>query len=63
MKKRTSTALTTAAIGVAAGAAAYMMTSGQSRSNRRRSKSFKRNANRAINQVGEFIDSVSSMMR
>jgi gas vesicle protein len=49
-------------VGVAVGAAAYLMNS-QSSSMRRTSRQIKRNTGRALRQVGEFIGNVSYMIK
>ena len=61
MNKTTSTIITSACVGMAAGAAAYMMSgSGSAHVNTRK---LKRSTGRALRQVGEFIGNVSYMIR
>lgn len=55
---RTSAVITTCCVGVAVGAAAYMMAG-----NRKQVKKMKRSTGKALRQVGSFIDNVSYMMR
>jgi hypothetical protein len=62
MNKTTSAIVTTACLGVAAGAAAYMM-NGDSRAMRNRTRRLKRTTGRALRQVGEFIGNVSYMIK
>lgn len=59
MSKRTSAIITTACVGMAAGAAAYMI----SGSNSSKAKKLKKSTGRALRQVGDFIDNVSYMMK
>lgn len=61
MNKRTTATLTTAAIGMAACTAAYMMTSGKTQN--KHVKLLKKNTGKALRQMGDFIDNVSYMMR
>lgn len=60
-KNTTAAITTTAAIGVAVGAAAYMMSG--NRNMRSRTKQLRKNTGKALRQVGSFIDNVSYMMR
>jgi hypothetical protein len=62
MNRTTSTIVTTACLGVAAGAAYYMMNS-DSRAMKSRTRKIKRSTGRALRQVGEFIGNVSYMIR
>lgn len=62
MNKRTTATITTAAIGMAAATAAYMMT-GKGHSSNKHVKKLKKNTGKALRQVGDFIDNVSYMMR
>lgn len=59
MSKRTNAIITTACMGVAAGAAAYMMYGSSSS----KAKKFKKSTGRALRHVGDFIDNVSYMMK
>lgn len=62
MNKTTSAIVTTACVGMAMGAAAYMM-NGNSRAMKARTRRIKKSTGRALRQAGEFIGSVSHMMR
>lgn len=55
-----STAMTGIALGVAAGTAAYAMTNMTTKGQR---KKMKKTADKAMKNVGSFIDSVSYMMK
>ncbi len=57
-RNKTTAVLTTCCVGVAAGAAAYMMAG-----NRKKVSRLKKNTGKALRQVGGFIDNVSYMMR
>ncbi|MCL2055780.1 MAG: hypothetical protein FWH02_01000 [Oscillospiraceae bacterium] len=62
MNRATSAIMTTAAVGAAMGAAAYLMnTSPRLRSSHTRK--IKRNTGKALRQVGDFIGSMSYMMK
>lgn len=61
MNKRTSTALTTACVGMAVGAAAYMMSGNKNVKNK--SKKLRKQTGKALRQVGDFIGNVSYMMK
>lgn len=64
MTKKSTAAITTACVGLAATTAAYMMSGGsQSRAVKARTKKIKRTTGKALRQVGDFIDNVSVMMR
>lgn len=65
MSRKTTAAITTACVSVAACTAAYMM-SGNNRNSkamRNRTKQWKKTAGRTLHQVGDFIDNVSYMMK
>jgi len=62
MDRRTTAAITTACVTMAAGTAAYMM-AGNSRKSRNRGKQLKKNTGKALRQVGSFIDNMSYMMK
>ena len=62
MNRKTTAAITTAAVGVAMGTAAYMMTT-NGKSSQKRVRKIKKTAGAAIRQVGDFIDNVSYMMK
>lgn len=62
MSRRASAAITTACVGMAVGAAAYMMSS-NNKSAKTRARKIKKSAGAAIRQVGDFIDNVSYMMK
>jgi len=57
-RNKTSAVITTAAVGMAVGTAAYMLSG-----NRNRNKQIKKSTGKALRQVGSFIDNVSYMMR
>lgn len=61
MNRNVSSALTTAAIGVAACTAAYMM-SGEKNA-RHRGKQLKRNAGRTVKNAGILLEGVSQLLR
>lgn len=61
MNKRTSTAITTACVGMAVGTAAYMMSG--NKKVKSKSKQFRKSTGKALRQVGDFIDNVSYMMK
>ena len=61
MNRATSAAVTTACVGMAVGAAAYMMAG--NKSVRNRSKKLRRSTGKALRQVGDFIGNVSYMMK
>lgn len=63
MNKKTSTAITTACVGMAVGTAAYMMAGNKGKSGKNRARQMKKNTGRALRQVSSFIDNVSYMMR
>ncbi|WRS26632.1 hypothetical protein U6B65_09785 [Oscillospiraceae bacterium MB08-C2-2] len=63
MNRRTTTAITTAAVGMAVGTAAYMLVSGDKANAKARTRRIKRTTGKALRQVGDFIDNVSYMMR
>lgn len=63
MNQKTTAAITTACVGVAACTAAYMMAGSGGKSAKKRNKSLKKNTGKALRQVGDFIDNVSYMMR
>ena len=56
---RTSAVLTTCCVGMAVGAAAYMMAG----TSNKKVKRIKRNTGKALRQMSGFIDNVSYMMR
>lgn len=60
MTKKTGAAITTACIGMAVGAAAYMASGKNVHVN---TKQIKRTTGRALRQVGDFIDNISYMMK
>jgi len=59
--RRTNAAITTACIGMAVGAAAYMASSGKA--GKARTKKIKKSTGKALRQVGEFIDNISYMVK
>lgn len=61
MNRKTSAVVTTACVGMAMGAAAYMMSGNTG--NGRRAKQLKRSTGKALRQVGSFIENVSYMIR
>ncbi|MCL2034460.1 MAG: hypothetical protein FWG94_06980 [Oscillospiraceae bacterium] len=61
MARRTNAAITTACIGMAVGAAAYMASSGKA--GKTRTKKLKKSTGKALRHVGEFIDNVSYMVK
>lgn len=63
MNKSMSSAITSAAVGMIAGTAAYMMSSNDNPSMQRTTKKLKRTAGRAVKNAGIILDSVSQMMR
>lgn len=62
MKRKSSTAMVTTAIGMAAvaGTAAYMMSG--NKDIRRKTKRLRRNTGKALRQVGGYIENISNMM-
>ena len=62
MNRTTSAIVTTAAVGAAMGAAAYFMNTSP-RTMRGHTRKIKRNTGRALRQVGDFIGSMSYMMK
>lgn len=66
MSRKSTAAITTACVSVAACTAAYMMAGNNktmSKSMKNRTKVLKKNTGKALRQVGDFIDNVSYMMR
>ncbi|MDR2909383.1 MAG: hypothetical protein LBU86_05835 [Oscillospiraceae bacterium] len=61
MTRKTSAAVTTACLGLAAGATAYMMSN--NKAVRTKTKLLRRNTGKALRQMGDFIDNVSYMMK
>ena len=61
LNRRTSTALTTACVGMAVGAAAYMMSGGKGA--RSKTKQIRRNTGKALRQLGDFIGDISYMVK
>lgn len=61
MNKGTGTAITTACVGMALGTAAYMMSTNKTA--KAKTKRLRKTTGRALRQVGDFIDSVSYMMK
>ena len=59
MNRSKTAAITTACVGMAVGAAAYMM-SGNVKG---KSKKLRKSTGKALRQVGDFIDNVSYMMK
>lgn len=59
MTKRTNAIITTACLGMAAGAAAFMI----SGSGNSRTRKLRKSTGKALRQVGDFIDNVSYMMK
>lgn len=55
---KTTAMITTAAVGMAVGTAAYMLAG-----NKTRTKQIKKSTGKALRQVGSFIDNVSYMIR
>ena len=62
MTKKASGAITTACIGMAVGAAAYMMT-GNGKGMKGKTKQLRKNTGKALRQVGDFIGNVSYMIK
>ena len=60
---RKSSAVTSACIGMAVGAAAFMLSGRGGRSMKSRSKRFRKSTGRALRQAGDFISSVSYMVK
>ncbi|MGI6402685.1 MAG: hypothetical protein ACOX0K_00385 [Oscillospiraceae bacterium] len=60
MNRNKTAAITTACVGMAVGAAAYMMAGNNAKS---RTKKLRKSTGRALRQVGDFIDNVSYMMK
>ncbi|MDF3004904.1 MAG: hypothetical protein K0S22_1376 [Oscillospiraceae bacterium] len=56
-----TSAITSAAVGIIAGTAAYMMSSGDT-TMQRQTKKLKRTAGRAVKNAGIILDSVSQIM-
>ena len=63
MNRAMSSAITTAAVGMIAGTAAYMMAGGDNHSMQRTTKKIRRTAGRAVKNAGIILDSVYQMMR
>lgn len=61
MTRRTGAVITTACVGMAAGTAAYMLSGNKAAKSN--VKKIKKSTGRALRQVGDFIDSVSYMMK
>ena len=61
MNRATSAIITTACVGVAAGAAAYMISGNKAAMSKTRK--LRRNTGKALRQVGDFIDNVSCMIK
>lgn len=59
MNRTTSTAITTACVSAAVGAAAYMMTGNR----KAKTKKLRKSTGKALRQVGDLIDNVSYMMK
>ena len=63
MNKRATMVTSAAFVGMAAGAAAYMLTSGKSAKRlRNKTKRLRKNTGKALRQAGDFINSVSYMV-
>lgn len=56
--KTTTAMITTAAVGMAVGTAAYMLAG-----NKSKTRQLKKSTGKALRQVGSFIDNVSYMIR
>lgn len=61
MNRKTTAALTTACVGVAACTAAYMMA--DNKDMRSHTKKWRKSTGKALRQVGGFIDDISHMVR
>ena len=61
--KMTSTAVTSACIGVAVGTAAYMLSGGGSKRMRNKTRRLRKNTGRALRQAGDFLGSMGAMVR
>jgi len=57
-KSKTTAVITTAAVGMAVGTAAYMMAGDKAKT-----RKLKKSTGRALRQVGSFIDNVSYMIK
>ena len=61
VKKSTATAVATTCLGIAAAGTAYMLSGNNNM--RRKTKTFRRNTEKALRQVGSFLENASDMMR
>ena len=62
--RRSSIVTSAAFVGMAAGAAAYMLSGGKSgRKLKSRTKRLRRNTGKALRQAGDFINNVSNMVQ
>ena len=60
---RTGSAVTSAVVGMAVGAAAYMLSGGSSsRKFKSKTKRMRKNTGKALRQAGDFINNISNMM-
>lgn len=62
MNRNMTSAITTAAVGIIAGTAAYMMSSGDY-SMQKQTRKLKRSAGRAVKNAGIILDGVSQIMK
>ena len=63
MNRRTQVVTSAAFVGMAVGAAAYMLTGGKtSKKLKNKTKRLRRNTGKALRQAGDFINSVSYMV-
>ena len=58
-----NTAVTSACIGMAVGAAAYMLSGNSSRKLKSKTRKLRKNTGKALRQAGDFISSVSYMVK
>ncbi len=62
MNKNMTSAITSAAVGIIAGTAAYMMSSNDTTTMQRQTRKIKRTAGRAMKNAGIILDGVSQIM-
>ena len=63
MNRRGSVVTSAAVVGVAVGAAAYMLSGGSSgKKLKNKTKRLRKNTGKALRQAGDFINNVSNMM-
>ena len=64
MNRRSSAVTSAAFVGMAVGAAAYMLTSGSnSRKLKNKTKRLRKNTGKALRQAGDFINNVGNMVQ